>query len=128
MGFGAPRVKEPRGGRGLQWIPESWNMALGGLVLGSPIPYLKGMRILMFQLSGFCFKALTPNLPGLPLLRGIFPQSSRIGDRRKEGSTQGPLRLMVKILHYLKDPKLWELRYIPYYGWCRILAINRSMP
>ena len=22
-------------------------------------------------------------------------------------------RLMVKILHYLKDPKLWELRYIP---------------
>ena len=40
----------------LQWIPESWNMALGGLVLGSPIPYLKGMRILMFQLSGFCFK------------------------------------------------------------------------
>ena len=26
------------------------------------------------------------------------------------------LRLMVKILHYLKDPKLWELWYIPYYG------------
>ena len=26
------------------------------------------------------------------------------------------LRLMDKILHYLKDPKLWELRYIPYYG------------
>ena len=25
-------------------------------------------------------------------------------------------RLMVKILHYLKDPKLWELWYIPYYG------------
>ena len=25
-------------------------------MLGSPIPYLKGMRILMFQLSGFCFK------------------------------------------------------------------------
>ena len=24
-------------------------------MLGSPIPYLKGMRILMFQLSGFCF-------------------------------------------------------------------------
>ena len=41
----------------LQWIPESWNMALGGLVLESPIPYLKGMRILMFQLSGFCFIA-----------------------------------------------------------------------
>ena len=26
------------------------------------------------------------------------------------------LRLMVKILHYLKDPKLWELWYILYYG------------
>ena len=24
--------------------------------------------------------------------------------------------LMDKILHYLKDPKLWELWYIPYYG------------
>ena len=38
------------------------------------------------------------------------------------------LRLMDKILHYLKDPKLWELRYIPYYGSCRILSINRSTP
>ena len=27
-----------------------------------------------------------------------------------------PLLLMIKILHYLKDPKLWELWYIPYYG------------
>ena len=26
------------------------------------------------------------------------------------------LRLMVKILHYLKDPKLWALWYIPHYG------------
>ena len=34
---------------------------------------------------------------------------------------------MDKILHYLKDPKLWELRYIPYYGSCRILSINRSV-
>ena len=36
------------------------------------------------------------------------------------------IRLMVKILHYLKDPKLWELRYIPYYEQCRILTINSS--
>ena len=36
------------------------------------------------------------------------------------------LRLMDKILHYLKYPKLWELWYIPYYGSCRILSINRS--
>ena len=28
-------------------------MALGRLVLGFPILYLKGMRIMMFQLSGF---------------------------------------------------------------------------
>ena len=28
-------------------------MALGGLVLGSLILYLKGMRIMIFQLSGF---------------------------------------------------------------------------
>ena len=33
--------------------PKSWNMALGGLVLGSLILYLRGMRIMMFQLSGF---------------------------------------------------------------------------
>ena len=32
---------------------------------------------------------------------------------------------MIKILHYLKDPKLWELWYIPYYGLCRIYVINR---
>ena len=31
-------------------------MALGGLVLGSLILYLKGMRIMMFQLSGFYCK------------------------------------------------------------------------
>ena len=28
-------------------------MALGGFVLGSPILYLKAMRRMMFQLSGF---------------------------------------------------------------------------
>ena len=33
-------------------------MGLGGFVLGSPILYLKGMRILMFQLSGFYYKGL----------------------------------------------------------------------
>ena len=30
-------------------------MGLGGLVLGSLVLYLKGMRILMFQLSGFYY-------------------------------------------------------------------------
>ena len=33
--------------------PESWNMDLGRLMLGSPILYLKCMRTVMFQLSGF---------------------------------------------------------------------------
>ena len=31
---------------------------------------------------------------------------------------------MDKILHDPKDPKLWELWYIPYNGYCRILSIN----
>ena len=26
------------------------------------------------------------------------------------------IRLMIKILHYLKDPNLWELWRVPYYG------------
>ena len=29
------------------------------------------------------------------------------------------------ILHYLKDPKLWELSFIPYNGQCRVYIINR---
>ena len=33
-------------------------MALGGLVLGSLILYLKGMRLMMFQLSGFYCKGI----------------------------------------------------------------------
>ena len=33
---------------------------------------------------------------------------------------------MDKILHDPKDPKLWELWHIPYYGSCRILSINRK--
>ena len=36
------------------------------------------------------------------------------------------IRLMDKILHDPKDPKLWEIWYIPYYGSCRILSISRS--
>ena len=31
----------------------------------------------------------------------------------------------IKILHYLKDPKLWELWYIPDCGSCRIPIMNR---
>ena len=42
-------------------------MGLGGLVLGFPMLYLKGMRILMFQLSGFYCKLLLSTSPQ-PLL------------------------------------------------------------
>ena len=34
---------------------------------------------------------------------------------------------MDKILHDLKDSKLWKIWYIPYYGSCRILSINRRV-
>ena len=52
-------------------------------------------------------------------------------ETKKANSSGGPhsgadIRLMDKILHDPTDPKLWELWYIPYYGSCRILSINRS--
>ena len=50
--------RKPLGSRdpnSIQRIPESWNMGLGGFVLGSLILYLKGMRRMMFQLSGFYY-------------------------------------------------------------------------
>ena len=51
------RALRSRRMQSIQWTPESWNMALGGLVLGSLILYLKGMRRMMFQLSGFYCRA-----------------------------------------------------------------------
>ena len=38
------------------------------------------------------------------------------------------LRLMIDILHYLKDPKLWEFWYSPYTGHCRIYITNCQTP
>ena len=32
---------------------------------------------------------------------------------------------MIEILHYVKDPILWPLWYIPYSGYCRIYNISR---
>ena len=60
LGENEPAAIRPKAKRKphIQRIPESWNMGLGGLVLGSLILYLKGMRILMFQLSGIYY-----NLP-----------------------------------------------------------------
>ena len=45
-------------------------------------------------------------------------QGCRVGLGFREGIDQGctVIRLMDKILHYFKDPKLWELWYIPYNG------------
>ena len=37
----------------LYGTPDSWNIDLGRIVLGFPLLYLKGMRAMMFQLSGF---------------------------------------------------------------------------
>ena len=43
----------------LKGIPESRNMGLGGLVLDFPSLLYKGLRILMFQLSGvYCILML----------------------------------------------------------------------
>ena len=57
-------------------------------------------------------------------------QNSQMQDLRvkaSRGLSNTPvIRLMDKILHDPKDPKLWELWYIPYYGSCRILSINSS--
>ena len=58
-------------------------MASGGLVLGSLILYLKGMRILMFQLSGYCFMGflLTARDVGLDtLLLSVGIQGFEFGD------------------------------------------------
>ena len=50
-------------------------MVLGGLVLGSLILYLKGMRTMMFQLSGYYYSGtLKGNLGGNP------NPSSRVGN------------------------------------------------
>ena len=38
------------------------------------------------------------------------------GHKNCRRGCEGLVRLMDKILHYLKDPKLWELWYIPYNG------------
>ena len=50
-------------------------MALGGLVLGSPILYLKDMRILMFQLSGFYYILKAPVLNPYSILIDHFKES-----------------------------------------------------
>ena len=58
---------------GLQGIPESWNMGLGGLVLDFPSLLYKGLRILMFQLSGvYCTVFLLRSLMVICNKMGIY--------------------------------------------------------
>ena len=57
-----------------------------------------------------------PSLPSIELM-------TRFG----YGALIMTILLMIEILHYLKDPKLWELWYIPYYGSCRIYIINHRV-
>ena len=40
----------------------------------------------------------------------------QVGDTQHVRDEPGRIRLMDKILHDPKDPKLWELWYIPYNG------------
>ena len=47
-------------------------------MLGSLILYLKGMRIMMFQLSGFYFKLIRPRL--ILLAASATWEFSKIGD------------------------------------------------
>ena len=67
-------------------------MGLGGLVLGFPILYFKGMRLLMFQLSGFHCR-----VSGGPLCRDHL--SKHLGN----SLNQGPV---------------WRVLFVPvpYYG------------
>ena len=57
---------------GLQWSPESWNIDLGWFVLGFPILYFKGRRLMMFQLSGFYC-----SVKGSPKLKDLNPQPKK---------------------------------------------------
>ena len=38
------------------------------------------------------------------------------------------LLLVIEILHYLNDPKIWEIWYIPYHGSYRNFIITHYVP
>ena len=63
-------------------------MALGGLVLGSLVLYLKGTRIVMFQLSGFYYRAFGAWRLQYPLLKEYT-------------------------LNHVRDPTIIYIRYMP---------------
>ena len=45
-------------------------------MLGFPLLYFKGMRLMMFQLSGFYYKS---NVEGIPALFDLYPISTFMG-------------------------------------------------
>ena len=64
-------------------------------------------RVLQRSFRGFGFEGVDAH--SVLMLSGV----------ERDQDTSFPKRnvlLMVYILHYLKDPKLWELWYIPYSG------------
>ena len=80
----------------------------------------------MFQLSGVHYRVFRPfSFRAWAFWLCTVGSINCFQGRRLETLNPKPIRLMDKILHDLKDPKLWELWYIPYYGSCRILSINR---
>ena len=58
-------------------------------MLGSPILYLKGMRILMFQLSGFYYTGCTQGDQGLRLCSGLASFSTGVATFRKSSCCEG---------------------------------------
>ena len=55
-------------------------------------------------------------LPGSPTSSPFALFSSWGSPCQRHGKGYVPLRVMIQILRYLKDPKLRELWYIPYDG------------
>ena len=83
--------------------PQSQDPIIQGATLGSPIlaySHNGSGRILEEYYKG--------TIKGTALARSVHVTPSFW-----KGTV---VRWMVKILHYLKDPKLWELWYIPYYA------------
>ena len=47
-------------------------------------------------------------------------ENTKVQNSMNQRPLTAVLLLMFNILHYLKDPKLWELWYIPHYGQFRV--------
>ena len=71
-------------------------MALGGLVLGSLILYLKGMRRMMFQLSGFYCRFLSsPFIIRVPFFLIVSFKKGTQKQKGRKGTTQEPRQALL---------------------------------